>query len=130
MRPMSLISRSITTPLLEPNSIVTRFSPALRTICSPTALLPVKLTLLIRPSPTSGSPTSEPEPGRALIPPSGNPASTKARASAIPESGAAEAGFRITGQPAATAGPSLWAARFSGKLKGVMAATVPMGNRS
>ncbi len=46
------------------------------------------------------------------------------------ENGVWLAGFSTTGQPAAMAGASLWATRFSGKLNGVMAPTTPMGSRS
>ena len=37
--------------------------------------------------------------------------------------------MRTIEQPAAMAGASLWAARLSGKLKGLMAATGPIGKR-
>ena len=47
----------------------------------------------------------------------------------IAASGATAAGFSTVPQPAATAGPTLCAARLSGKLKGVIAATTPIGTR-
>ena len=40
------------------------------------------------------------------------------------------AGLRITALPAASAGPTLWHTRLSGKLNGVIAATTPHGTRS
>src|SRR5690606_28304049 len=43
--------------------------------------------------------------------------------------GVFEAGLSTTGQPAAMAGPTLWATRLSGKLKGVIAPTTPTGTR-
>ena len=102
--------------------MVTFFNPACRMIRWPTARLPVNVILATRGSATSASPTSSPGPGRQLMAPSGIPAWAKALASIRPDNGVAEAGLRITGQPAATAGPSLCAARFSGKLNGEMAA--------
>src|SRR5690606_42107188 len=39
------------------------------------------------------------------------------------------AGLRIKGVPTAMAGPSLWAARFRGKLNGLIKAQGPMGTR-
>ena len=47
----------------------------------------------------------------------------------LAESGAAPAAAAATGQPAAMAGPSLWATRLSGKLNGEIAPTTPMGTR-
>ena len=41
---------------------------------------------------------------------------------------AALAGFDTIGQPAAMAGPILWAKRFRGKLNGEIAATGPIGS--
>src|SRR5204863_3200471 len=40
------------------------------------------------------------------------------------------AGLSTTAQPAASAGASLWATRLSGKLKGLIAPTMPTGCRS
>ena len=45
------------------------------------------------------------------------------------EKGVWLAGLSTTGQPAAIAGATLWATRFSGKLKGLMAPTTPTGTR-
>ena len=44
-------------------------------------------------------------------------------------SGVREAGFITNGQPTAIAGAILWAARFSGKLKGLMNEQGPIGTR-
>ena len=41
------------------------------------------------------------------------------------ETGVCPAGFNTTALPAAIAGPSLWATRFSGKLNGLIAPTTP-----
>lgn len=38
-------------------------------------------------------------------------------------------GFRMKGHPAAMAGATLWATRFSGKLNGVMKEQTPTGTR-
>ena len=45
------------------------------------------------------------------------------------ERGVCVAGLSTTGHPAAMAGASLWATRFSGKLNGLMAPTTPTGTR-
>jgi len=45
------------------------------------------------------------------------------------ERGVTVAGFTTTAFPAAIAGPTLCATRFSGSLNGVIAATIPMGKR-
>lgn len=61
------------------------------------------------------------------------PAGRSVSASSSPriseESGVAGAGFRMIGTPTAMAGATLWALRFSGKLKGAMPSTVPRGKR-
>lgn len=46
-----------------------------------------------------------------------------------PDSGVAGAGLRMIGAPAAIAGATLWAHRFSGKLNGAMPSTTPFGKR-
>ena len=53
----------------------------------------------------------------------------RSSARAIDENGVWLAGFRTTGQPAAIAGATLWATRLSGKLKGAIAPTTPIGTR-
>ena len=67
-------------------------------------------------------PTDPPPPVTTLIQPGGRPhSSTSSSTSAMDENGVWLAGFCTTAQPAAMAGASLWATRFSGKLNGVMA---------
>ena len=44
-------------------------------------------------------------------------------------SGSLDGGLRTIGLPAAIAGASLWAARLSGKLNGLIAAIGPIGKR-
>ena len=46
------------------------------------------------------------------------------------ESGVSVAGFTMTAFPPASAGPTLWQTRFSGKLNGLIATTTPQGTRS
>ena len=48
---------------------------------------------------------------------------------AATDSGVAGAGLTSTGAPTASAGATLWATRFSGKLNGAMASTGPRGKR-
>jgi hypothetical protein len=59
--------------------------------------------------------------------PFGKEVSSMLFASSSVESGVADAGFTMMGQPAAMAGAILWAARFIGKSKGEMPATRPTG---
>ncbi len=114
----------------EPSSIVTRFSPATWQICSPTSRLPVKLILRTRGSEHRALPIAPPEPVRQEMAKGGIPASSRISTSARADRGVSLAGFRMTALPAASAGPTLWATRFNGKLKGVMATTTPQGIRS
>ena len=58
------------------------------------------------------------------------PASSRISTSFNADSGVSLAGLMITALPAAIAGPTLWQTRLSGKLNGVMAATMPQGTRS
>jgi hypothetical protein len=60
----------------------------------------------------------------------GSPASSRISTSLRADNGVSLAGLMQTAFPAARAGPTLWATRFRGKLKGVMAATMPQGTRS
>ena len=79
---------------------------------------------------TSALPTSPPPPVTTLSQPGGRPHSSSSRsASAMAENGVWLAGFSTTGQPAAIAGASLCATRFSGKLNGLIAPTTPTGTR-
>ena len=78
---------------------------------------------------TIALPTSAPGPQTTLSQPSGTPASIRISASLIAEIGVWPAGLSTTALPAASAGPSLWATRLSGKLKGLIAPTTPKGTR-
>ena len=91
----------------------------------PTGAEPVKVSAWVRSLSTIALPTSEPGPVMTLSQPSGSPASSRISASLIAEIGVCPAGFRTTALPAAIAGPSLWATRLSGKLKGLIAPTTP-----
>ena len=83
------------------------------------------MSALVSSCSTIALPTSEPGPGTTLSQPSGRPASTRISASFSAEIGVWPAGFSTTALPAAIAGPSLWATRLSGKLKGLIAPTTP-----
>jgi len=67
--------------------------------------------------------------GRMLTAPSGSPVSAMISATVSMVSGSLDGGFSTIGQPDAIAGATLCAARFSGKLKGLMPATGPIGKR-
>ena len=94
-------------------------------IPQPTGAEPVKVIARVSSLSTIAFPTSEPGPGTTLSQPSGSPASSRIPASFRAEIGVCPAGFRTTAFPAAIAGPSLWATRLSGKLKGLIAPTTP-----
>ena len=94
----------------------------------PTAPEPVNVISLTRSSSTSTSPIAPAEPETTLIQPGGRPASSSSSARKSAESGVADAGFRTTGQPAASAGAILCATRLSGKLNGEIAPTIPIGS--
>ena len=109
---------------LEPSS---RFilCGAMGRMPQPTGAEPVKVI-----APTSGCstialPTCEPGPGTTFSQPSGRPAPPRISTSLIAVIGVCPAGFSTTALPAAIAGPSLWATRLSGKLKGEIAPTTP-----
>jgi hypothetical protein len=95
----------------------------------PTSPEPVKVMSFTRSSSTSTSPISEAGPTITLSHPGGRPASSSSSASSSAENGVCVAGLSTTGQPAASAGASLCATRFSGKLKGEIAPTIPIGTR-
>jgi hypothetical protein len=61
--------------------------------------------------------------------PSGSPVSASTSPMMSAPTGVADAGLSTKGQPTATAGATLCAARFSGKLKGVMKLHTPAGTR-
>ncbi len=68
-------------------------------------------------------------PGTTLTAPAGKPASVRISARRRAGAGTCGAGLTTTQFPAARAGATLWATRFSGALNGVIAATVPTGHR-
>ena len=63
--------------------------------------------------------------GRMLTEPAGAPASSTISATVSIVRGSLDGGLRTIEHPAAIAGASLWAARLSGKLNGLIAATGP-----
>ncbi len=65
--------------------------------------------------------------GMTLTTPGGTPASSNKPAMASAVSGVSEAGFRITVQPAARAGPILRVAMAAGKFHGVTKIDTPTG---
>src|SRR5882724_2844247 len=115
------------TPALPPSSSTTRFLPAFFFSCQPTAVLPVKLSSLMRSSEMI-SPASSFDKDNTFSPPAGHPASSIIRASRKAVNGVCGAGLRTIVQPAAIAGASLCATRLIGKLNGVIAAIGPSGN--
>src|SRR5262249_2903335 len=116
------------TPALPPSSSVTRLRPARRFISQPTTGEPVNVSSLKRSSSTSAA-ASLLFIGSTLSAAAGQPASRMIPASVSAEIGVCEAGLSTTGQPAAIAGASLCATRFSGKLNGEIAAIGPIGKR-
>ena len=105
-----------------------RFLPQRAFMPQPTAAEPVNDSLAMRPSSTSASACEE---GTVTTEnaPAGRSVSARISASRIAPSGVADAGLSTNGQPHASAGPILWATRFSGKLKGVMKPHTPTGTR-
>ena len=116
------------TPAFPPSSSVTFFLPAFCFRAQPTFALPVKVNILRRSSDTNFSATSFPS-GNTLKAPAVRPALATTSASSNEESGVCGAGFKVIVQPAAIAGATLCATRFSGKLNGVIARIGPTGNR-
>ncbi len=115
-------------PALPPSSSTTFFRPARAFIAQPTLGEPVNDSSRKRSSSTSRSPSSRLM-GRMETAPGGSPASSMISATVSIVSGSRDGGLSTMEQPAAMAGAILWAARLSGKLKGLMAATGPTGNR-
>ena len=118
---------------LPPSSIETRwrFSAAWATSFLPTAVEPVKETLRSRASAISAAETSWlSEVVTTCSTPSGRPASANTSASLTIVSGVLAAGFTITVQPAAKAGPILRVPIARGKFHGVMNRHGPTGLRS
>ena len=109
----------------EPSSRLTFLWGTRLRMSQPTPAEPVKVIALVSSCSTIALPTSEPGPGMTLSQPSGRPASLRIAASFRAEIGVWPAGLRTIALPAAIAGPSLWATRLSGKLKGLIAPTTP-----
>ena len=113
---------------MPPSSRVTCLPGTAARICQPTAPEPVNDTTGSRGSATrSGIAASatvriDQLPGGRSVPASSSP-----RTSA--DSGVLGAGLSMIGAPTARAGATLWATRFSGKLKGEMPSTGPRGKR-
>ena len=116
------------TPALPPSSSTTFFLPARSFIRQPTDGEPVNVRSLKRGSATIRSPSSRVI-GRIETAPAGTPAASMISATASIVSGSLDGGLRTIVLPEASAGAILWAARFSGKLNGLMPAIGPIGNR-
>ena len=111
--------RSTMTPALPPSSSTTFFLPARSFIRQPTDGEPVNVSSLNRSSDTIRSPSSRLI-GSTLTMPSGTPAASMISATLSITSGSLDGGLRTIGLPEAMAGATLWAARLSGKLNGLM----------
>ncbi len=109
----------------DPSSRLTFLWGTRERMSQPTGAEPVKVIARVSSCSTIAFPTSPPGPQTTLSQPSGTPASTRISASLIAEIGVCPAGFSTIALPAARAGPSLWATRLSGKLKGLIAPTTP-----
>ena len=116
------------TPALPPSSSTTFFLPARSFIRQPTDGEPVNVSSLKRGSATIRSPSSRVI-GRIETEPAGTPAASMISATASIVSGSLDGGLSTIGLPAAIAGATLWAARLSGKLNGLMPAIGPIGKR-
>ncbi len=97
-----------------PSSRWSFFTPALRTMASPTSVLPVKETAPTFGLPARVSPTVRPPPVMTLKPPAGTPAFSRTRAKRIMLRGVSLAGFSTTELPARRAGMALAAAMKRG----------------
>ncbi len=122
-------SSSTMTAELLPSSSVTRFMPARLRMRRPTSGLPVKVTMAMSLWVLSRSPITPPGPVTTFSAPAGRPHCSKISAMITALMGVVEAGLWTTVFPPASAGPILCIERFSGKLKGVMAAMTPSGSR-
>ena len=114
---------------LPPSSSVTRciVAAAPRAMAAPAAGEPVKETLATPAWRASAAPVAR-SPGSTPTTPGGRPASTARAPRCSALSGVCSAGLMTTVQPAASAGASLATAESSGKLKGRIAATTPIGS--
>ena len=119
---------STMTPALPPSSSTTRFLPARSFIRQPTDGEPVNVSSLKRSSATIRSPSSRVI-GRIETEPAGAPAASMISATASIVSGSLEGGLSTIVLPDAIAGATLWAARLSGKLNGLIPAIGPIGKR-
>src|SRR3972149_3528303 len=122
-------SGSMIVPELFPSYIVTFLSPAFRMIASPTGGLPVKEIFATRGSVVIHSHTVTPGPTTTFKTPGGSPASSRISPRRMAVRGVVDAGLRTSVQPAASAGPTLWATGFKGELNGVMGEPTPTGQR-
>jgi hypothetical protein len=113
-----------------PSSSRTFFLAARSRSFQPTGPEPVKEIAFTRSSSTRTSPISPDGPTTTLSQPGGKPASVSSSASRSADSGVTPAGLSTTAQPAASEGAILCATRLSGKLKGEIAPTIPIGVRS
>ncbi|MCY1275096.1 hypothetical protein D9M70_237290 [compost metagenome] len=95
----------------------------------PTAVEPVKDTLLISGCEARALPTVLPPPVMTLNTPAGMPASKASSARRRAVSGVSLAGLMTTVQPQARAGISFQVVIISGKFHGTMPATTPTGSR-
>ncbi len=110
---------------VEPSSRLTCLRGAFARMPQPTGGEPVKVIAPIASFSTIALPTSDPDPLTTWSQPSGRPASSRISASLIEVIGVCPAGLRTVALPAAIEGPSLWATRLRGKLKGLIAPTTP-----
>ena len=83
---------------------------------TPTAVLPVKLTMSTSGDSTSAAPASAPDPVTMLTTPGGKPASSMTRPISSTLNGSWGAGLTTTVLPAASAGATLPAMLVIGKL--------------
>ena len=121
----SAVSSTIA-PALPPSSRTTFFLPASAFIFQPTEGEPVNESSLYRSSPTMASPVGR-SMGRMLTAPLGRSVSSRYPATRSMTSGSFDGGLSTIEHPAAMAGATLCTARLSGKLKGLIPATGPIG---
>jgi len=117
---------------LPPSSAVkgTRLRAAGSPIARPVSGDPVKEMRCAAGCATSAAPTSSPNPCTTLKTPGGKPASSARSARMEHESGDHSAGFRITVQPAASAGAVFQVESMNGAFQGVITTAGPLGMRS
>ncbi len=113
-----------------PSSSVRRLRPgaARRARPCPTATEPVKETLRITSEAMRCEDTKDGTPKTRLMTPSGAPASMKHATIFATEAGVSSGGLRMQEQPAASAPPSLRAARITGTFQGDMSRQGPTGS--